>query len=328
MSPSPSQSLATLRPDLAGAFMEFDLEMDRKGFIGLHLFPVIEVGLQADNPGRVPLEELLQVEPTLRASGSTYKRGSFTFTKWQYATEENAREEPLDQRDVKRYRHLIDAETVAAQRALDKVLRGQEKRIADALTDVSANGWTTGNAALQTVAATVWSNPAADIIGDVEAAVRQVFNQTGIWPDTLAINKFAFRDMRNNDGILDRIASSGAGSSIKAANVTTAQIAEVLDLPKILVAGSATNTAAQGQPRAVAPLWANDFAMVCKTSDSNDHREPCLGRTFHWGEDGSSIGGTIEQYWEEQSRSDIYRVRHDTDEVIMYRELGHRIVIG
>jgi hypothetical protein len=63
--------------------------------------------------------------------------------------------------------------------------------------------------------------------------------------------------------------------------------------------------------------------MVCRIATSNDMREPCIGRTFHWSEDGSLIGGAIEEYWEEQSRSNIIRVRHDTDEVIMYPQAGH-----
>jgi hypothetical protein len=63
--------------------------------------------------------------------------------------------------------------------------------------------------------------------------------------------------------------------------------------------------------------------MVCRIATSNDFREPCIGRTFHWSADGSSIGGTVESYREEQTRSDIIRVRHEVAEVTLYAEAGH-----
>jgi hypothetical protein len=56
---------------------------------------------------------------------------------------------------------------------------------------------------------------------------------------------------------------------------------------------------------------------------SGDIREPCIGRTFHWAQDGSSIGGTVEQYREEQTRSNVIRVRHDVDELIILPAAGH-----
>jgi hypothetical protein len=52
-------------------------------------------------------------------------------------------------------------------------------------------------------------------------------------------------------------------------------------------------------------------------------REPCIGRTFHWSEDGSQVGGAVEEYYSDEVRADIIRVRHDTDEVIMYPQAGH-----
>ena len=56
---------------------------------------------------------------------------------------------------------------------------------------------------------------------------------------------------------------------------------------------------------------------------TNDMSEPCIGRTFHWAEDGSQPAGTVETYRDETKRSDIVRVRHDVDEIVMYTEMGH-----
>ena len=39
--------------------------------------------------------------------------------------------------------------------------------------------------------------------------------------------------------------------------------------------------------------------------------------------DGSSIGGTVESYRDENVRANIIRVRHDVDELVLYPQAGH-----
>jgi hypothetical protein len=68
--------------------------------------------------------------------------------------------------------------------------------------------------------------------------------------------------------------------------------------------------------------------MVCRVATGNDFREPCIGRTFHWAGDGSSIDGAIESYRDEVVRSNIIRVRHDVDEVVLYAQAGHLLKIA
>ena len=55
--PFPSTTLETLRPDLAGALMEFNLAADREGFIGTRVMPVFEVAEQAGVFGKIPIEQ-------------------------------------------------------------------------------------------------------------------------------------------------------------------------------------------------------------------------------------------------------------------------------
>ena len=97
-------------------------------------------------------------------------------------------------------------------------------------------------------------------------------------------------------------------------------LASVFDLEEVIVAGPPRNAAIEGQDVSISPIWSNEYAMVAKLARSNDVREPCLARTFHWGEDGSDIGGTVETYRDETIRGDVVRVRHDVDELIMYTE--------
>ena len=59
---TPDKSLATLRPDLAEAFEEFDPEADREGFIGHRVMPVVEVDSATGKFGKLSIEHLLRTD--------------------------------------------------------------------------------------------------------------------------------------------------------------------------------------------------------------------------------------------------------------------------
>jgi hypothetical protein len=318
--PSPSTSLATLRPDLADSLMEFDLAMDQRGYIASKIFPVIDVQSQAGVFGKIPIEQLLQQRDTKRAPGAGYNRGKFTFTTGAYTCEENGAEEPVDDREAKMYAEYFDAEVISTLRAYNAVLRAQEERVAAAVFNAST--WNT--AALTTSITHEWDDPTNAVpLTNVEAAVQKIYDNSGLWANALIINHKVFRNLRNCNQVIDRVESGGAGDASKATDITVEMLANAFDLPYILVAGGSKNGAIEGQNASPTQIWSGEYAMVCRIATGSDFREPCIGRTFHWSADGSSIGGTVETYREEQTRSDIVRVRHDVDEVVLYVEAGH-----
>jgi hypothetical protein len=316
---SSTAATVNLRPDLA-SFFEFDLEMEKQGFIASQVLPIVNVGLQADNPGKLPLEQLLFNGVTARASGAGYNRGNWSFERFTYATEEHGWEEPVDDRDAARYGELFDAEAVATMRAQSVIARNYESRVASAIFNAST--WT--GSGLTTAVTNEWDDASnATPIVDVEAAVQKVYDASGLKPNALVINWKVFRNLRNCDSVIDRINSAGAGNASKPSDVTAAMLAQVFDLEKIIVAGASKNTANEGQSASVSQIWSSEYAMVCRVSDSIDMRDPCVGRTFHYTGDGSAVDGLIESYRDETVRSNIIRCRFETDEVVMYPEAGH-----
>ncbi len=308
------------RDDLATAFEEFNLAMNRRGYIGDRVFPVVEVGKQAGTFSKIPLEQLLQSPDTVRAPGSGYARGDWTFEQAAYATIENGYEEPLDDREVQMYRDLIDAELISSQRAFDAVLGSQERRVAAKVYNTTT--WTGSD--LTTAITHEWDDATNAVpITDVKAAAKKIWDGSGLWPNALIINEHIFKNLRLVDQITDAIASAGAGASVVQADISMNQIAQALDLQFIIISGSAKNTANEGQDATIASVWGDENAMVAKIAVTNDFKEPCIGRTFHWAEDGSTIAGTVEEYREEKVRSQIFRVRHDVAEVVLYPQAGH-----
>lgn len=316
---APSTALATYRPDIAGSFVEFDLDADRLGFIGTRCAPVIEVDSPAESPGKIPLEAILKGGGDDRAPGGLYAQGyGGTFTKWSYACTEHGVEEPIDDRQKRMYSRYFDAEMWAAKRARDRVLRNLEMRIAALF---ATNAGTYNNAA-----GTAWSTWAtASPIANVETAVETLAARVGIEPNAIALTRKAFRQLRNCAQVIDRITASGAGTPAKSTDVTAQMIAQVLDLKYVFIAGGWKNTANEKQDASLSRIWDSTKAHVFVVAETGDIQEPCFARTIHWGEDGSNIGGTMETYRDEPRRSDKVRCRMDVDEVVMYAEMCQSI---
>ena len=315
--PSPSSSLATLRPDLAGSFMEFDLYANQQGFISSQVIPAMTPQKQAGKFGKIPVEQLLKERDTSRAPGSGYSRGSFTFLPDSYATEEHGAEEPVDDRESTMYADYFDSEQIAAMRARHAVMINAEKRVAAAV--FNATTWTSYTTGITEE----WDDPSNAVpLTDVEAAVQAVWGQCGIWPNALIINRKVFRNLRNVDQIIDRVKYQGF-MDVRAGNIPVAAIAQAFDLQHLIVAGSARDSANEGQDTSIGPVWSDEYAMVCRIAETGDIREPCIGRIFHWAEDGSQLMGTMESYRDETVRADIIRCRHDVDEKVLFVEAGH-----
>jgi len=317
--PTPSTDLYNLRPDLAAGYEEFSLEMDRRGFIGLQAAPQTDVAEFGGTFPIVPIEQLLQSPDTQRSPGSGYARGKFTFTTGTYQTKENGYEEPVDENEARMYGSWIRADELSSRRAFDAVLRNHEKRVSSLIFNTT----TFAGAALTTAISTDWTQYSSAIpIDDVDAAVMKVYDNSGMWPNTLIISRVLYRHLRKCDQISNLIASN-PNFNPTSKGIDKSTLSQIFDLPNVLIAGGTKSTADAGQAATLAGIWDKDYAMVCHLDGSEDVRIPSLARTFHWAGDGSEIGGHFEEYDEPRTRARIIRVRHQTDEKLLYPELGH-----
>jgi hypothetical protein len=312
--PYPSTSIATQRPDLESSFWEYDLEASQRDFIGHELFPVMPVDRQAGNFGRLPIAQLLQKKNTSRAPGGNYPRGDFNFAPDVYATLENGWEEPVDDREAEAYADYFDAEQVASIRAYDTVVRNQEQRIAGFAMDTTfyAND----------PVGTVWTDMAsATPLDDVMEARLAFRSQCGFWPNIGVLDSMTFAYLTRCQQIIDQIKFSGRDDP-KTKNITAEMIAALFNLEKLLVPEGALNTADEGQAIAIASIWNPDNFLLARRDSSMDFKKMCIGRIFAW-TDGGGDKPVIESYRDETKRSDIVRVRMDTDEHRLYPNAGY-----
>lgn len=314
MATSPRTSIEQRRPDLADALVPFNLRANQAGFVGLRLFPILEVGLQAGTYPVLQIKDLLQkrIDDT-RASDGTYNRTNGKFGKDSYATDEHGMEERVDEREAKVWGEWFDAELLAAQRARNMVLQNHEARCV-ALAVAATNTTSIG---------TVWTNASsATPITDVMTAKKKVRARCGLIPNVMCIEWSVFCDLQMNAQMIDRLGSNGIRPT-DPAEITAAQMAVAFQLDELIVSGGLENTANEAKDAVLSTLWDKSKAFLCVRSQSKDMREPRFGNTFHWGEDGdTAFGQALESYYDPTRRSDIVRDRMDTDEKTVYDACG------
>jgi len=323
--PYPGTSTAVARQDLGGLLESFDLEMDRRGFIGNRVLPIFNVPLNGGRFPKIKAEELLRTNMELeRNPYSGYARDTTKFEDDSYTTKERGAEHLVDDKLRHVYASYFDMEAIALKKTVDMVLRDQESRAASMIFNTTT--WTGATLYLDTSIA--WTSASAVPVTDVNTAKRNIRANFGRWPDTMIFNYNNLLYLREVEQIQDRIASSGAGQSIKPSEITAAQLGSVFDIDNVLIPGSAYNSAAEGLAAAFGELWSNDYCWIGCVAKTNDITEPCVGRTMHWGGDGSNPLGTVETYREESNRGDVVRVRHEVEEKLLFAAAGFLLKIS
>lgn len=315
----PASGSAIFRPDLGMAVMEFS-EGDSMGFIGTQLMPIFKTSLNSSSYPVIPKEALLTVPVNNRAPRGAYHRDDFEYERGYFQTSEKGCEEPMDDTE----RKLFDQEApgigdmVATERAYKKNVRAQEKRIADKLfneTNFTAHGVTNE-----------WDDATnATPINDINDANSALRLQCGMTADALVIAYSTFINLKNCDQIVDRLKYTFPGIDIN--RMSSEQLAAVFNVPKVLIGGSIYNSAKKGQDATITDLWSNEYAMLLKISNGPDLTQPGVGRTFLWTAD-SPTDPIVEQYREEQIRSDIFRVRHHVDEAFIQSKNSSGTVVS
>lgn len=305
---------AIIRPDLGTLAYEYSMDAARQGFIGQQVLPVFTTSLVTAQYPIILAEAMLESADTARAPRTAYARGDWEFDFRDYSCRENGWEEPLDDTEAAMFRSFFDAETVAIQRATLMVMRSQERRVAAKVMDTA----TFSHAA----AATPWNTYAtADPLADINKAKDFFKYSVGLKPNALIMDEDILKHISMCEAVMERVKYSSP-NAIRG-ELTLEQLKAYFGVEQILTAGAVYNSAPKRKPKQVTPIWPTDKIMLARiSSGGQDLKEPALGRTFLWTDDSPSML-TTEQYREEQTRSDVYRVRQYTDECVQFTGAGY-----
>lgn len=311
-----------LRPELGASLMQFDVVAAQGGMVGLQIAKPKSVPIQNGYIGMRTLAELMQDDlVTDRAPGAAYGRSGQKFTNFTFATKEFGHEEVIDDREAKLYQTYLEADMAAAQRIQGVLMRRLEAEAAAALQDTSS----TFTGAMTDASGAVWTTDSTDIPQEVEEAMLDFRDNSGMLPNTLVVGYPVWRAMMRNAKIIDRIKYSGLDDPKIGALLSGTQVmARALGIDRILVAGMMKNSSIYGTAPVLANIWDNTKAGFYRVAETDDIKEPCVARTFIWTEDGANADGSVvfESYRSDERRGRVVRGRQESQVKVIYDKLG------
>lgn len=303
----------TPRAALGAAFQEYEPDLSR--FIATQVLPLARTSEKAATFSAITRESMMIRADAVRASGGNYNRIDVYSEDKTFACEERGLEGrlPDDQRIF--YRSDYDAEQATADHIMQQLM--QELEIDVATLILNATTWA-GAALFKDVSAAPWSTAASDIIGPIIDAIEACRKNTGVMPDTLVIGAETFANMLKNTGIKAQF----PGAPLITQEMVKAALAPIFGLDQILIGRGRYNTSDEGIAFVGADIWEKKYAMVMKAARENDPiSTPCVGRTFLWESDSADLA-TVEEYREDKTRSDVFRVRHWKDDTVIDKYFG------
>lgn len=314
-------SVAIPKPWVAKALMEWT--PDDQVYAADKVLPMSGVQVQDGTLPIVQREDMLRIENTELSPGATYGRVEFREKGLQFHCVKNGLEAQITDEDRALYKTAFDVELVKAKQVKTMLAMKRESRVAAAVFSAS---WTGGGATLYTdVTAAPWTTVGSDVFSQVEAAVQQVRLNCGMLPNALIMNTTNISRLTANTVIRARY----PGAGIITRQMLTDTMAALFGIQTIIECGAVYSSAAEGQAFVGANVWSNQYCMVARVCRTADLSEPGLGRTIRWDAvQGGDSNIEVLTYREEQTDSDVIKVRNYLDELILGTAYGHLLRVA
>lgn len=302
-----ANTAAVLRPDVNTKVEEANLSDEL--FIGSKILPVFS---SDSKTGQYPvfkkgISELMKNDATTRARGGSYGRVIRAYDTDTYACEDRGLEEAVDDTDQKDLSRFFNLEADTARRVKKQVMIGHEIRAAALVFDNSV--FTSTNSATAYTEANIAS---MSIVADMLDIIDRLTGQ-GRNPNAVAMSTQVWNRIRRATLLQNFLRGHGA-SSDTVLNLGPQQFANAFGLSKCLIGRAAYDTAAKGKGFSSSFIWNNTYIWVGEILEG-EFENGGAGRTIVWNKEGGLW--VTETYRSEIVRSDIVRVRQNTDEKII-----------
>ena len=308
----------TIRADINQALIE--APQSDVGLIGANLLPLQNVDAKSGTYLKVQLAggELLSNNALARESGSSYSRGIRSFSSANFSTNEVGLEELVPDDAAQDLNRFFAYEAETAKFLLRQLKLSHEKRVADLLwassTPFTIADQTRAVAYTQALVGTI------DVARDV-ATAKLALAQYGYESNCVAMSANVFELIRRSTLLQNQF--FGVISNTGARLLSEAEIAAALGVQNLLVGRAAYNTAGKNKTYSGSFIVPDTKIIVGQVS-GGEFTAGGIGRTLVWS--GDSAGGFVsESYRDEARRSQVLRVRMNTDEVVIDPNAAVRI---
>lgn len=296
------------RRDLFDLVKDFDLEGNKKGYVGLDIMPIFDTALQSGNFPSIDADEMMKPADVKRSNRGTYNRIDFAFGQDNYSCLEYGLEGPVDDALAENYDSYFSAESEMQDILLGLLASEQEKRIAavvEAESGTAGSDWSTVGT----------STPRQDII----TGIKTVLDRTGKMPDSLHMTWNQFQNVLQSAEFTD---SDKYTSNILTSGFETQKqvIKSFLQVENLLVSFGVYNGADEGQAFSGTQIWDDTKAFLFIKGQAGLQGGAAYGKTMNWAND--ELVGT-ESYEEPQTRATIIRARNHRDEKVITSAAGY-----
>ena len=229
------------------------------------VFPMVPV--QKDSDLYRIYTRQFRLPETRRANRGLANEHQFEVTTSSYLLEQHALKDYVSDDDAMNY-DISDLRADTVEELTDTILRRMEKSVADLFTTTNwslnvslaaANAWN---------ANTTVSNP----IPVMDTAATTVINESGFKPNFGILPRDGFVAAKNHVSVLDR-------TKYVSSEMTPAMLAGLFDLPELLIANGAYDTAAEGQAASIQQFY-GDVAFVGYKPARPSPKAPSSGYIF------------------------------------------------
>lgn len=294
------------------ALSELSIAYKNKSFIADQVFPLVTVEKQSDKYYVWDKGSWLTNQVEVRTPGDTYPEGRMKLSNDEYFADIYHLGYAIPWEKKKNADKAIELEKAGTNWLAHQFALNREVQIA---ADVFTTGvWDTN----PTVGAdfTAWDDfDNSDPPDDIDTYRDTVLQNTGVLPNTLVIGKQVLSKLRRHPLLLDMFKYTGKGI------LTEAQVAEALDVERLLVGSAVQRTSNEGATAVQAFVWGKN-ALLLYVPPAPALEEPAAGYTFVWDLEGSGFTTAIIPTVQEDRDRDFLKGKHAFDYKVTGSDLG------
>ena len=309
------QNIVTTRPALTDVAKEY--ELDSSEYMAKDILPIFGTQNYNDTFWKIDVTQKSKSAPInlKRGPGGVYKSIDYQTEPDSYTCEDKGLTAYIDDREKNQYKDSFDAEVATTELTIDNILLDNEKAAATLLFSASNFAGYTGDVT------TEWSSasgtPFADIQGKLKTLKDQVGGSIGRSEICLGVSELVFRNIIKTTEIQGLIKGGDASEQdkvFKADKAGAARLANILNIDKVFFSNAQDNGS---------DVWDDEYALLFLRSTGMSLKSSIqLGRTFLWEEESAELP-IVETYRDEDHRSDVVRVRHDSVQKVLTFRAGY-----
>ena len=279
------------------------------------IFPIVPVQKESDGYPVFSRADALRVEETDRARGElanaitrsvstdTYRVKNYAL-RYPVVLEDRANMDPI---------YLQKIYNGRSQFLTNKLFLDWERRVALQVTSGS-------NVGSYSACASAWTDfTNSDPVADINTMLDNVEDSTGMRPNHLVIGGLAWRNLRQNTTLLNRVYGNNNGGGY--ANI--AQLSELIEVPKIMVGNAFQNTGNEAQSESLSRIWGDHVLAYYNPMGTNlTEEDPKFASAFRWAAAGLPNMQVERHPYDSRRKAEDLEVGYYQDEKIVGAEYG------